>query len=122
MVSELSFSQELNYMDDLDKVTVVNIIGYEMLLKEYDLTFDHYCCVTSLSHLARAWMGFVVGMEGHEVPFESIHAAAPEAPNSIEVPKIERCFTLFTVIRSAEWLERKKFIEFGESVIGPEWK
>lgn len=121
-LTDRGVARERIYMDEFARDTVGNIIGYEMLLKEYDLTFDHYCCVTSLSHLARAWMGFVVGMERHEVPFESIHAAAPEAPNSIEVPEIERFFTLFTVIRSAEWLERKKFIEFGESVVDPEWK
>lgn len=105
------------YMDAYARDTVGNIIGYEELLETHNLEFEHYCCVTSLSHLARAWMAFVQGMKRNGLPFKSIHAAAPEAPNSIEVPEIERFFTLFTVIRAAELLERKDFRVFEESIV-----
>lgn len=113
-LTDRGIDRERIYMDEYAKDTVGNIVGYEMLIEEYNLELNHYCCVTSLSHLARVWMAFIVGMERNEVPFESIHAAASEAPGSIEVPEIERFFTLFTVIRSAEWLERKEFVAFEE--------
>lgn len=100
------------YMDEVAKDTVGNIFGYEKLLKRYDLQFDNYCNVTSLSHLARAWMGFVAAFKRNKIPFKGIYAAAPEPPNAITVSEKELGFTLFTVVRAAEWLERRKFIEF----------
>jgi tetratricopeptide (TPR) repeat protein len=111
-LTEHGIDEDRIYMDEVAKDTVGNIFGYERLLEKHNLQFDNYCCVTSLSHLARAWMGFVQGLKRNEIPFERVYAAAPEAPNSIEVPKEELVFTLFTVVRSAEWLERRKFIEF----------
>lgn len=99
------------YLDDNARDTVGNIQGFIELIKSHNLSGVNYCCVTSMSHLARAWMSFVVAMEHEGIAFNRIYASAPSEVDAI-VPESEYFFSLFTVLRSAGWLDRKQYTSF----------
>lgn len=91
------------------KDTVGNVIGMVHLFKE--IQAKKCIAVTSISHLNRAWLSLVAHAVSQNYSL-TIHAAAPERPNSIsQLPEDEEKYLLLTVFRSAQLVDYEHFLE-----------
>lgn len=93
--------------DPYAKDTVGNVMGFVRIMEALDS--QYVVAISSLSHLARAWMSLVVCAQAAGLQTK-IYGAAPEPSGSLaQLPPDEVKYRVLTVFRSAQLMDYQDF-------------